>query len=176
MLMKYKLFPIVTIRHFLSSANNWLPDLSSNHASKEWITANKIFTNVSLGFKQICFQHFSVLAKYSLEGQEPLLQLSPQCFNVSENQCIYCNYQSQANMPQARKLLKIYQNIATLQEIYYILTTLHWGIQRCWESMCSVQLSCLRHICLTLIVALNTLIFGNVEAPGGSLKQRLPFF
>ena len=42
--------------------------------------------------------------------------------------------------------------------------------------MCSVQLSCLRHICLTLIVALNTLIFSNVEAPGGSLKQGLLSF
>ena len=42
--------------------------------------------------------------------------------------------------------------------------------------MCSVQLSCLRHICLTLIVALNTLIYSNVEAPGGSLKQGLLSF
>jgi hypothetical protein len=33
--------------------------------------------------------------------------------------------------------------------------------------MCLVQLSCLRHIRLTLIVALNTLIFRNIEAPGG---------
>ena len=70
-------------------------------------------------------------------------------------------------MPQARKLLKIHLNIAMLQEIYYILATLHWGLQRCQESMCFEQLFCLRHICLTLIVALNTLIFGNVEAPGG---------
>jgi hypothetical protein len=39
-----------------------------------------------------------------------------------------------------------------------------------------VQLSCLRYICLTLIVALNTLTFGNVAAPGGSLKQGLLSF
>ena len=31
----------------------------------------------------------------------------------------------------------------------------------------------MRNICLTLIVALNTLIIGNVEAPGGTLKQGL---
>ena len=108
-----------------------------------------------------------VNTKFSLEGQKPLLQLSPRCFNVAENQCIQCNYQSQANMPQTRKLLKTHQIIATLQEIHFILATLHWGLQSCQESKCFEQLSCLRHICLTLIVALNTLIFGNVEAPGG---------
>ena len=73
----------------------------------------------------------TVIVKFSLEDQKPLLQLSPWCFNVAEIQCIECNYQSQANMPQARKLLKIHQNIATLQETYYNLTTLHWGLQRC---------------------------------------------
>ena len=49
-------------------------------------------------------------------------------------------------------------------------------LQRCNILMYFEKLSCLRHICLTLIVALNTLIFGNVEAPGGQLKQGLPFF
>ena len=51
-----------------------------------------------------------VNTKFSLEGQKPLLQLSPRCFNVAENQCIQCNYQSQANMPQTRKLLKTHQS------------------------------------------------------------------
>jgi hypothetical protein len=54
---------------------------------------------------------------FSLKEWKTLPKLSPWCFNVAENQCIYCYYQSQANMPQAMKLLKIHQNIATM----------HWG-------------------------------------------------
>ena len=48
-------------------------------------------------------------------------------------------------LPQAR----IHQNMETLQDLDYFLTTMQLGLQRCLESMCSVKLSCLRHICQT---------------------------
>ena len=50
----------------------------------------------------------------------------------------------------------------TLQESDYFLTSMQLGLQRCWESMWSVQLFPMRHICLTLIFVLNTLIFRDI--------------
>ena len=76
--------------------------------------------------------------------------------------CIYCNYRSQAHIASDKRVAQNKSEYGSVARIRLHLTTLKLKLQRCWESMCSVQLSCLRHICLALIVALNTLIFCNV--------------